>query len=105
MRAIERVVGLSIGAVLVAAGPSWAVPAGHSSIIGWRAAEAVAAQRVAGDVLATSPGTDAGRAIYAVNIRTADDRLEQVEVDAHSAKVLGVHPVTNSSLVGENEAP
>jgi uncharacterized membrane protein YkoI len=105
MRAIERVVGITIGTILLAAGPAWAVPAGHSSTIGWRAAEAVAAQRVPGDVLATTPGTDAGRPTYAVNIRTADNRLEQVEVDAHSAKVLGIHPVTTPGLIGETEAP
>jgi uncharacterized membrane protein YkoI len=105
MRAIERVVGITIGTILLAAAPSWAMPAGQSPTIGWRAAEAVAARRVAGDVLTTTPGTDAGRATYMVSVRTADNRLEQVEVDAHSAKVLGVHPVMMSSLIGETEAP
>lgn len=104
MRAIERVIGITIGTILLAAGPALAVPARHSSAIGWTTAESVAAQRVPGNILSTTLGTDAGRPVYTVDIRTAGGRLRAVQVDAHSAVVLGIHPVSDS-LVGEVEAP
>lgn len=92
MRAIEQVIGITIGTILLAAGPALAVPARHSSTIGRMTAESVAAQRVPGNILSTTLGTDAGRPVYTVDIRTAGGRLRAIQVDAHSAAVLGVHP-------------
>jgi hypothetical protein len=105
MRAIERVIGITIGTVFLAAGPALAAPAGHAPAIGWTTADAVAAQRVPGNILATRLENDGGRAVYGVEIRTAGDELKQVQVDARTARVVGVHEVTEPGLVGEIEAP
>jgi len=104
MRAVERVIGITIGTMLLAAGPALAVPTSHSSTVGWMTADSVAVQRVPGDILATTLGSDARRPVYTVDIRTTDGRLRAVQVDAHSAAVLDVQAVTNL-LVGEVEAP
>jgi hypothetical protein len=104
MRAIERVIGITIGTMLLAAGPALAVPASGSSTIGWMTADSLAVQRVPGNILSTTLETNAGRPVYTVDIRTAGGRLRAVQVDAHSAAVLGVHPVSDP-LVGEVEAP
>jgi uncharacterized membrane protein YkoI len=105
MRAIERIVGMTIASTLLAAGPALAAPAGHSPTIGWTSADAVAAERVPGDVVATRLRGTGSRAVYDVDIRTADERLERVQVDAHDARVLGVHPVQDPGVAGEIEAP
>ena len=105
MRAIEGIVGMTIASTLLAVGPVLAAPAGRSPAIGWTSADAVAAQRVPGDILATRPRGTGSRAVYDVDIRTADGRLEQVEVDAHDARLLGVHPMADPGVLGEIEAP
>ncbi|HEY7654348.1 MAG TPA: PepSY domain-containing protein [Methylomirabilota bacterium] len=106
MRAIERIVGVTIGTVvLAAAGPALAAPAEHSPTIAWTTAGAVAAERVPGSILNTKLEDNDGHAVYTVDIRTADNRIEEVQVDAHSAKVLGVHDVSDPGLAGELEAP
>jgi hypothetical protein len=105
MRAIERIIGLTIGTTLLAASPAPAAPAGHSSTIRWTTADAVAAQRIPGSIRDTRLEDKDGRAVYAVDIQTADHRLEEVRVDAHSAKVLGVHEVSDPGHVDELEAP
>lgn len=104
MRAIERVIGITIGTVFLAAGPALAVPAGRSPAIGWTTADDVAAARVPGDILATRLEDDGGRALYAVDIRRVD-RLEEVLVDAHNASVVGVHAVSDPGILGEIESP
>jgi uncharacterized membrane protein YkoI len=86
-------------------GPALAAPAGPPATIGWSSADAVAAQRVPGDILANRPRSTGGRAVYDVAIRTADERIEQVQVDAHDARVLGVHPVADPGVLGEIETP
>lgn len=103
MRATERIIGLTIGTMLLAAGPALAVPAGHLSTIRSTTADAVAVERVPGSILNTR--LEDGRAVYTVDIQTADNRLEEVRVDAHRARVLGVHEVSDPGLVGELEAP
>lgn len=105
MRGIERITGLTIGTMLLAASPALAAPAGHSSTIRWSTADAVAAERVSGTILNTRLEDHDGRAVYAVDIQTADHRLEEVQVDARNASVLGVHEVSDPGLVGELEAP
>jgi uncharacterized membrane protein YkoI len=105
MRAMERVIGITIGTMFLAAGPALAAPTGHSATIGWTTADAVAAERVSGDILATRLKEDGGRAVYSVDIRTADNRIEEVQVDAHSATVRRVREVTDPGIVGEIEAP
>ena len=104
MRAIERVIGLTIGTVVLAAGPALAAPVGHSSAGGWTPADSVAAARVPGDILATRLTSDGGRTLYAVDIQSVD-RIEEVLVDAHNARVIGVHAVHDPGVVGEVEAP
>ena len=105
MRAIERIVGLTIGTMLLAAGPALAAPAAPASILEWTTADAVAAERVPGRILNTRLEDNDGRGVYAVDIQTVDNRLEEVEVDAHSARVLGVHDMSAPGPVGEIEAP
>jgi uncharacterized membrane protein YkoI len=105
MRAIERVIGITIGTVFLASGPALAAPARHSTPISPTTADSVAAERVPGDILATRLKDDGRRAVYNVEIRTADNRLEEVQVDAHTATVVGVHEVTEPGIVGEVEAP
>jgi hypothetical protein len=104
MRAIERVIGITIGTVFLAAGPALAAPVGHSPAVGWTTADAVAAQRMPGDILATRLKRDGGRALYTVDIQSVD-RLEEVLVDAHNASVIGVHTVNDPGVVGEIEGP
>jgi uncharacterized membrane protein YkoI len=104
MRAIERIIGLTIGILLVVEGPALAAATGHSSTIGWTTADAVAAERVPGSILNTRLQDNDRRAVYAVDIQTADHRLEEVQVDAHSARVPGVHEVSDPGVVGEVEA-
>jgi uncharacterized membrane protein YkoI len=105
MRAIEGIIGVTIGTMLLTAGPALAAPAGHSSTIRTTTADAVAVERVPGNILNTRLEDDDGRAVYAVDIQTAGNRLEEVQVDAHSARVLSVHQVSDPGLVGEIEAP
>ncbi len=105
MRAIERIIGLTIGTMLLAAGPALAAPAGHSSTIRRTTADAVAAERIPGRILNTRLEDDDGRAVYAVDIHTADNHLEEVQVDALSGRVLGVHELSDPALVGEIQAP
>jgi len=105
MKAIERIIGVTIGTMLLAAGPALAAPAGQASTLKWTTADAVAAERVPGRILNTRLEDNDGRAVYAVDIQTADNRLEEVQVDAHSARVLGVHEVSDPGLIGEIEAP
>lgn len=105
MKAIERIIGVTIGTVLLAAGPALAAPAGQASTIRWTTADAAAAERVPGRILNTRLEDNYGRAVYAVDIQTADNRLEEVQVDAHNARVLGVHEGSDPGLVGELEAP
>jgi hypothetical protein len=105
MKAIDRIIGVTIGTALLAASPALAAPVGHSSSIRWTTADAVATERVPGSILDTRLEDDGGRAVYAVDIQTADHRLEEVQVDALSARVLGVHEVSDAGLVGELEAP
>jgi uncharacterized membrane protein YkoI len=105
MRAIEGIIGVTIGTILLAAAPALAAPAGHSSTITWTTADAVAAERLPGHILNTRLEHDDGRAVYAVDIHTADNHLEEVQVDALSGRVLGVHELSDPSLVGEFQAP
>jgi len=105
MRAIARIVGLTIGTMLLATGPALAAPAAPASTLEWTTADAVAAERVPGRILNTRLEDNDGRAVYAVDIRTADNRLEEVQVDAHSARVLGVHEMSARGPVAEIEAP
>lgn len=105
MRAIKRIIGVTIGTMLIAAGPALATPAGQASTVTWTTADAVAVERVPGRILDTRLEDDDGRVVYAVDIQTADNRLEEVQVDALSARVLGVHEVSDPGLVGEIEAP
>jgi hypothetical protein len=102
MKAIERIIGVGIGAVLLAAVPAAAAPAG---VIGWRTAAAVAAQRVPGDILAARLEGAGPHPVYGVTIRTTDQRLERVRVDGYTAHVLGVRPVAEPGILGEFEAP
>ncbi len=103
MKAVERLIGITVGTILLAAGPALAAPAWHSAVIGWSTADALAAQRVPGGILVTR--LDSARVLYNVDIVTADKRLEDVEVDAHNPGVVGVHRVTEPGLIGEIEAP
>ncbi len=105
MRAIEGIIGVAIGTTLLTAGPALAAPAGHSSAIRWTTADAVAAERIPGNILNTRLEDNDGRAVYAVDIHTADNRLEEVQVDALSGRVLGVHELSDPGPVGELEAP
>jgi peptidase YpeB-like protein len=104
MRSSERVIGITIGVLVLAAAPAPAAPAGRA-VIPWSTADAVAARRVAGEIVATRLADEAGRAVYHVDVQTPGNRLEEVRVDAHDARVLGVHEVTDPGLVGEIEAP
>jgi hypothetical protein len=105
MKATKRMIGITMGSIVLVAGPALAATRGHSGTVGWTTADAVAAQRVAGDILATRLENDGARMVYNVDIRTADNRLEEVQVDAHNARLLGVHEVTDPGIVGEFEAP
>ena len=105
MRSIERVIGITTGVLVLAAAPALAAPAGRAAVIPWSTADAVAEQRVAGDIVATRLADEAGRVVYRVEVQTADNRLEEVRVDAHDARVLGVHEVPDPGVVGEVEAP
>jgi len=102
---ITRTIGIALSTLLFASGPALAATAYGTSIIGWRTADAVAARRVPGHILATRLESDGGRPVYDVKIHTSASGLEDVKVDAHSATVLGVHQVTEPGLVGEVEAP
>ncbi len=102
---ITSTIGITLGTLLLATGPAMAAPSGPSSIIGWTTADAVAAERVPGEILATRLQHDGARAVYDVVVHTPDNRLEQVRVDARSAVVLGVHEVDEPGLLGEVEAP
>lgn len=103
MRAVQRAIGITVGTILLAAGPALAASGWHTAIIGWSTADALAAQRVPGDILAIR--LDRARVLYNVELRTADNRLEDVEVDAHAPGVIGVHQVAEPGTVGEIEAP
>jgi hypothetical protein len=105
MRAIERVIGITIGVVALAATPVLAAPAGRTTFVPWSTADAVAAQRVAGDIVGTRLANEAGRAVYHVEIRAAGNRFEEVRVDAHDARVLGVRQVRDLGPGGEIETP
>ena len=102
MKAIVGMIGITVGTILLAAVPALAASARP---IGWAAADAVAAQRVPGEILATRLDDAGARAVYDVTVRTADRRLEQVQVDAHTAQVVAVRPVAEPGIVGEIEAP
>ena len=105
MRSIERVIGITTGVLALAAAPVLAAPAGGAALVPWSTADAVAAQRVAGDIVATRLTSEAGRAVYHVDVQAPGNRLEEVRVDARDARVLGVHEVTDPGVVGEVEAP
>jgi uncharacterized membrane protein YkoI len=105
MRLTTRMIGITLGSVVLATGPALAAPPPHSATIGWSTAGAVAAERVAGDILATRLESGTMRKVYDVDIQTADRRLEEVQVDARNARVLGVHEVTDPGIIGEVEAP
>lgn len=105
MRVIESVIGITVGTVLLAAGPAPAATGGDSPTIGWTTADAVAAQRVAGDILGTRLQSDGGRPAYHVVIQTADNRLEDVRVDAHTGTLIDVHGIADPGVLGELEAP
>lgn len=102
---ITRTIGTTLTTLLLAAGPALAAPAGASPIIRWTTADAVAAQRVPGEILSTRLDHDGVRPVYDVAIRTPANRLEDVRVDAHNATVVGVHEVAEPGLIGEIEAP
>ena len=102
MKATLQTIGITIGIIVLATAPALAVSA---KPIGWATADAVAAQRVAGDILATRFHDDGSRAVYDVTVRTADRRLEQVRVDAHTAQVVSVRSMAEPGIVGEIEAP
>jgi uncharacterized membrane protein YkoI len=101
---ITRTIGITLGTLLLVSGPALALPAA-SAIISWRTADAVAAERVPGRILATRLNGDEARPVYDVAIHTPGNRLEEVRVDARTATVLGVHPVTEPGIIGEIEAP
>ena len=103
MRSIERVIGITTGVLVLAAAP--ALAAGRAAVIPWSTADAVAAQRVAGDIVAIRLTSEAGRAVYHVDVQAPGNRLEEVRVDARDARVLGVREVTDPGVVGEVEAP
>jgi hypothetical protein len=105
MRTIERVIGITLGTAVLAAGPALAKPAKHPSTIAWTTADAVAAERVPGNILDTTLTHHGARALYAVDIRTPGDRLEEVLVDARNARVVGVHTIEDPAVAGEVEAP
>ena len=105
MRSIERVIGITTGVLVLAAAPVLAAPAGRAAVVPWSTADAVAAQRVAGDIVATRLTSEAGRAVYRVDVQAPGNRLEEVRVDARDARVLGVHEVIDPGVVGEVEAP
>ena len=105
MRAIESMIGIIVGTVLLAAGPVLAAARGDSPPISWTTADAVAAQRVAGDILGTRLERDGGRPAYDVVIQTADNRLEDVRVDARTGTLMGVHGISDPGVLGEVEAP
>ena len=105
MRLKTRMIGITLGSALLVAGPALAATARHSPTIGWSTADAVAAQRVAGDILATRLEKEGARPVYNVDILTFDRRLEDVQVDGRNARVLGVHEVTDPGIIGEVEAP
>jgi hypothetical protein len=105
MRSIERVIGITTGVLVLAAGPGLAAPAGHAAVVPWSTADAMAARRVTGDIVAPRLTSEAGRAVYRVDVRAPGHRLEEVRVDARDARVLGVREVTDPGVVGEVEAP
>ena len=92
MRSIDRVIGITTGVLVLVATPVLA-------------ADAVAAQRVAGDIVATRLADEAGRAVYLVEVQTPGNRFEEVRVDAHDARVLDVHEMPDPGVAGEIEAP
>jgi Peptidase propeptide and YPEB domain len=102
---ITSTIGITLGTLLLATGPAMAAPTGSPSIISWTTADAVAAERVPGDILATRLEGDGARAVYKVAVHTPDNRLEEVRVDAHTAVVLGVREAAEPGLLGEVEAP
>ena len=105
MRSIERVIGITTSVLGLAATPVLAAPAGRAAVIPWSTADAVAAQRVAGDIVATRLTSEAGRAVYRVDVQAPGNRLEEVRVDAHDARVVGVHEMPDPGVAGEIEAP
>ena len=105
MRTIERIVGLTMATMLLAAAPAPATPARHSPTTPWTTADAAAAERVPGSILDTTLGDRGGRPVYTVEVQTADQRLEAVRVDARDARLLSVHEVADPGPVGEVEAP
>ncbi|HKW95156.1 MAG TPA: PepSY domain-containing protein [Methylomirabilota bacterium] len=102
---ITNTIGITLGTLLLATGPALAARTGPPSIIGWTTADAVAAERVPGKILATRLERDGARAEYNVAVHTPDNRLEEVRVDAHTAVILGVHEAHEPGILGEVEAP
>jgi uncharacterized membrane protein YkoI len=102
---ITRTIGITLTSLLLAGGPALAAPAGASPIIGWSTADAVAAERVPGEILATQLEREGGRPVYHVAIHTPANRLEEVRVDARTAVVLGIHEASEPGIIGEIEAP
>jgi hypothetical protein len=105
MTSIERVLGITAATVSLLTSPALAMPTRPFPVIDWTSADAVAAQRVAGEILATRLETDHARPVYDVVVRTPDKRLEDVQVDAHTARVIAVREVTDPGIIGEIEAP
>lgn len=105
MRSIDRLIGVTTGVLVLAAAPVPAAPAGRAAVVPWSTADAVAAQRVAGDIVATRLTSEAGRAVYHVDVQAPGNRLEELRVDARDARVLGVREMTDPGVVGEMEAP
>lgn len=81
---------IHIGTAFLVAGLALAAPVEHSSAVGWTTADSVAAARVPGDILTTRLTSHGGRVLYAVDVQSVD-RIEEVLVDAHNAKLIGVH--------------
>jgi len=105
MRPTIGMIGIALGGAFLATGPVLAATPLHSATISWSTADAVAAQRMTGEIVATRLESGTTRRMYDVDIRTPDGRLEDVHVDARDAKVLGVHEMTDPEIIGEVEAP
>jgi acyl-CoA reductase-like NAD-dependent aldehyde dehydrogenase len=93
-------------ALLLAAGPGVAVAATPKAEVDTRTAQMAALARVPGTPLATTLAMEGGKAVYDVDIKTTANQIEEVKVDARSAKVLGMDSLAPSpELRNEAEAP
>lgn len=102
---IGRVAGMAFGAILLAAALGATAPAAPRPVVGIAHAQSRALAAVPGTLADTTLDLDRGKLVYVVEVSSAVG-LRDVDVEAHTGKVLRITPVVpDRPLAREVEAP